>query len=54
LHHIFKSASGRYGSTLDYARQTWHCLTNAGIHDAHLHRMLRHAPPSGPTGRADP
>jgi cation transport protein ChaC len=52
LHHIFKSARGRYGSTLDYAQQTWHCLSNAGIHDAHLHRMLRHAPPA--SGRTSP
>lgn len=44
LRHIFCHAEGRYGSTLDYARQTLQCLADAGIHDALLHRMLRHAP----------
>ncbi len=43
LRHIFTNACGRYGTTLDYARQTLESLANAGIHDAHLHRMLKHA-----------
>ena len=43
LRRIFRQASGRYGSTLDYARQTYECLRQAGIHDALLHRMLSHA-----------
>ena len=38
-----RQASGRYGSTLDYARQTYESLRQAGIHDEQLHRMLRHA-----------
>ena len=44
LRHIFMNACGRYGTTLDYAQQTLHCLASAGIHDAHLLRMLQHAP----------
>ncbi|MFM7342552.1 MAG: gamma-glutamylcyclotransferase [Betaproteobacteria bacterium] len=43
LRRIFRQASGRYGSTLDYARRTYECLRQAGIHDALLHRMLSHA-----------
>jgi len=43
LRRIFRQASGRYGSTLDYARQTYESLRQAGIHDEQLHRMLRHA-----------
>jgi cation transport protein ChaC len=43
LQRIFRQASGRYGSTLDYARQTYECLRQAGIHDDLLHRMLEHA-----------
>jgi cation transport protein ChaC len=37
---IFSSASGRFGSTLDYARQTYDCLKEKGIHDTALRRML--------------
>lgn len=43
LRCIFRQASGRYGSTLDYAQQTYECLRKAGIHDDLLHRMLKHA-----------
>lgn len=45
-HHyrdIFAHARGRYGTTLDYARQTLHCLRQHGIHDPALHRLLAHA-----------
>lgn len=40
---IFASASGRYGTTLDYASKTLHCLREHGIHDPALHRVLAHA-----------
>ncbi|MCB2008062.1 MAG: gamma-glutamylcyclotransferase [Rhodoferax sp.] len=40
---IFTHARGRYGTTLDYARQTLHCLRERGIHDPALHRLLAHA-----------
>ncbi len=43
LRHIFAHARGRYGTTLDYARQTYECLRQAGIQDHLLQRMLRHA-----------
>jgi cation transport protein ChaC len=42
---IFAESSGRFGSTLDYARQTYECLQQAGIHDQELGRMLRLAAP---------
>jgi cation transport protein ChaC len=42
---IFAESSGRFGSTLDYARQTYECLQQAGIHDKELGRMLRLAAP---------
>jgi len=38
---IFAQASGRYGSTLDYARQTHEHLLRLGIRDAALTRLLR-------------
>ena len=38
---IFAQASGRYGSTLDYARQTHEHLLRLGIRDATLARLLR-------------
>jgi cation transport protein ChaC len=38
---IFATASGRYGSTLDYARLTLEHLQQLGIHDAALARLLR-------------
>jgi cation transport protein ChaC len=40
---IFAGSRGRYGSTLDYARQTLQCLKDHGIHDHALHRLLHHA-----------
>lgn len=40
LRHIFKNSQGRYGTTLDYARQTYDCLAQAGIHDRELQEVL--------------
>lgn len=39
---IFAQASGRYGTTRDYARQTYDCLRERGIHDRALARLLDH------------
>jgi glutathione-specific gamma-glutamylcyclotransferase len=41
--HIFKNASGRYGTTLDYAKQTYDSLRSLGINDRALAALLRHA-----------
>jgi cation transport protein ChaC len=41
--HIFSHARGRYGSTLDYVRQTHQTLREQGIHDRRLAHLLRHA-----------
>jgi glutathione-specific gamma-glutamylcyclotransferase len=38
--HIFKHASGRYGTTLDYAQQTYQGLLREGIHDLALKDIL--------------
>lgn len=38
---IFEEASGRYGTTLDYARETLVALRQQGIRDRHLERLLR-------------
>ena len=38
--HIFRHASGRYGTTLDYARQTLDTLRAHGIHDRRLGALL--------------
>jgi cation transport protein ChaC len=38
---IFAQSSGRYGSTLDYARQTHEHLLRLGIRDAALARLLQ-------------
>ena len=38
--HIFKNAVGRYGSTLDYAQQTYDGLLREGIHDHALAQLL--------------
>ena len=38
---IFTQSVGRYGSTLDYARQTLHGLREHGIEDRALARLLR-------------
>ena len=40
---IFAQACGRYGTTLDYARQTLACLRERGIEDRQLERLLAHA-----------
>ena len=37
---IFQRASGRYGSTLDYARDTYASLAENGIRDRHLAQLL--------------
>ncbi|MGH6627186.1 MAG: gamma-glutamylcyclotransferase [Burkholderiaceae bacterium] len=37
---IFSQSCGRYGTTLDYARQTLHSLHGHGIHDMSLRRLL--------------
>ena len=42
--HIFGNATGRYGTTLDYALQTLDSLQQCGIQDAALQRLLDHAP----------
>ena len=39
---IFSMASGRYGSTLDYANLTHHCLQQHGINDLALKKLLAH------------
>ncbi len=38
---IFERARGRYGSTLDYAKQTYASLCNEGIEDRALAKILR-------------
>jgi glutathione-specific gamma-glutamylcyclotransferase len=38
---IFSQASGRYGSTLDYARQTYASLREEGIRDVALEKLLK-------------
>ncbi|MEO8856072.1 MAG: gamma-glutamylcyclotransferase, partial [Burkholderiaceae bacterium] len=40
---IFASSCGKYGSTLEYADQTWRCLQKHGIQDPALKRLLAHA-----------
>ena len=45
--HIFAHARGRYGTTLDYARQTHLHLQRIGIQDHALARLLTHAPNTG-------
>jgi cation transport protein ChaC len=41
--HIFQNASGRYGTTLDYAQETFHSLKQHGIHDKALEALLQYA-----------
>jgi cation transport protein ChaC len=41
--HIFRHASGRYGTTLDYAQETLNSLKQHGIHDKALAALLEHA-----------
>ena len=43
--HIFAHARGRYGSSHDYAQQTYECLLEHGIHDRALRTLLSHAAP---------
>jgi glutathione-specific gamma-glutamylcyclotransferase len=38
---VFSAACGRYGTTLDYATQTYECLLAHGIVDRQLGRLLR-------------
>jgi cation transport protein ChaC len=38
---IFTSAAGRFGSTRDYASQTFDCLLGHGIHDRQLGQLLK-------------
>jgi cation transport protein ChaC len=38
---IFTHSRGRYGTTLDYARQTFEGLLQHGIHDRALERLLK-------------
>jgi cation transport protein ChaC len=40
---IFASSRGRYGTTHDYAKQTFESLKARGIHDRALERLLAHA-----------
>ena len=40
---IFQQASGRFGTTLDYARRTYESLQAHGIEDRALAALLRHA-----------
>lgn len=49
---IFRRSCGRYGTTLDYAQQTFQGLLRHGIRDRALERLLRLADPD-PT-RIDP
>jgi len=39
-HQIFSAARGRYGTTLDYAQQTYDSLLQHGIHDKKLEALL--------------
>lgn len=41
--YIFQQACGRFGTTLDYARQTYNSLRAHGIEDRALAALLRHA-----------
>ena len=40
---IFRQASGRFGTTRDYAQQTYRSLQDHGIEDRALAALLRHA-----------
>jgi cation transport protein ChaC len=40
---IFKTAKGRYGTTVDYAQETLHSLQQHGIEDKALAALLEHA-----------
>lgn len=41
--HIFQNATGRYGTTLDYAKETLNSLRKHGIHDKALEALLQFA-----------
>ena len=41
--HIFQNATGRYGTTLDYAQETLNSLKQHGIHDKALEALLQFA-----------
>lgn len=43
---IFAKSHGRFGSTLDYAKQTFDCLQKVGIDDKELGRLLALATPA--------
>jgi cation transport protein ChaC len=45
---IFARSSGRYGTTHDYALQTFHSLKARGIHDRALEKILAHATKAQP------
>ncbi len=45
---IFSQATGRYGTTLDYAQQTYDGLLAVGIRDRALEKLLRLATPRTP------
>jgi cation transport protein ChaC len=40
---IFRNATGRYGTTLDYAQETLNSLKQHGIHDKALEALLQFA-----------
>lgn len=41
--YIFKNATGRFGTTHEYAQKTYDCLLLQGIHDQSLETLLQHA-----------
>ena len=51
---IFEQSQGRFGSTLDYAKQTFNCLQKVGIHDKALGRLLALAMQVQATGPKNP
>lgn len=48
---IFSDACGRFGTTLDYARQTLDSLHSRGIADVALQRLLQHAAAAAPAAQ---
>jgi cation transport protein ChaC len=51
---IFEQSQGRFGSTLDYAKQTFECLQKVGIQDKELGRLLALATPAHAGGPDSP
>ena len=51
---IFEQSQGRFGSTLDYAKQTFECLQKVGIYDKELGRLLALATPAHAGGPDSP